>query len=158
MRRMVWGLLVLALASGAGVLLAARRLASPDPTTGPDTAVRAILDEQQSAWNEGNVDLFLEGYWKSDGLTFSGSQGITRGFAGVQERYRKSYPDRQAMGKLEFSALEVRVLNPDAALVLGHWHLTREKGDIGGVFSLVFQRFPEGWRIIHDHTSVMAGS
>jgi len=120
--------------------------------------VRAILDEQQSAWNEGKVDLFLEGYWKADALTFSGSQGITRGFAGVSERYRKSYPDRQAMGKLDFTGLDVRVLNPDAALVLGHWHLTREKGDIGGVFSLVFQRFPEGWRIIHDHTSVVPAS
>ena len=157
MKRTVWGLLVLALGLGGSFLLAARR-ASSGQATGPEASVRAILAEQQSAWNEGKVDLFLEGYWKSDGLTFSGSQGITRGFAGVQERYRKSYPDRQAMGKLDFTGLEVRVLNPDAALVLGHWHLTREKGDIGGVFSLVFQRFPEGWRIIHDHTSVVAAS
>src|SRR5882672_10955107 len=152
MKRIVWGSLVLALAFGAGSLLAERRT-SVDPKAGPGAAVRAVLDAQQSAWNEGKIDLFLEGYWKSDGLTFSGSQGITRGFAGVQERYRQSYPDRQAMGKLDFTGLEVRRLSADAALVLGHWHLTREKGDIGGVFSLVFQRFPEGWRIIHDHTS-----
>jgi len=157
MKRTAWGFLVLGLAFGAGSLLAARRV-SPGPTTGPEAAVRAILEAQQTAWNEGKVDLFLEGYWKSDGLTFSGSQGITRGFAGVQERYRRSYPDRQAMGKLDFTGLEVRLLNPDAALVLGRWHLTREKGDIGGVFSLVFQRFPEGWRIVHDHTSVVPGS
>jgi len=157
MKRITWSLLVVALALGTGSLLSARR-ASQGSATGPEAAVRAILDEQQSAWNEGKVDVFLEGYWNSDGLTFSGSQGITRGFAGVQERYRRSYPDRQAMGKLDFTGLEVRVLNPDAALVLGHWHLTREKGDIGGVFSLVFRRFPEGWRIIHDHTSVVAGS
>lgn len=157
MKRKVWGLLVLALALGAGSVLAARR-ASSGPATGPEAAVRAILDEQQSAWNEGKVDLFLEGYWKADGLTFAGGQGITRGFAGVQERYRKSYPDRETMGKLDFTGLEVRLLNPDAALVLGHWHLTRKKGDIGGVFSLVFQRFPKGWRIIHDHTSVVPAS
>ena len=157
MKRTVCGLLVLALAFGGGSFLGGLR-ASPGPATGPAAAVRAILAEQQSSWNEGKVDLFLEGYWKSDGLTFSGSQGITRGFAGVRERYRKSYPDRQAMGKLDFTGLEVRVLNPDAALVLGHWHLIREKGDIGGVFSLVFQHFPDGWRIIHDHTSVVAGS
>jgi len=157
MKRTAWGLLVLVLAFGAGSLLAARR-ASLDPEAGPEAAVRAILDTQQSAWNQGKVDVFLEGYWKSDGLTFSGSQGITRGFAGVQDRYRRSYPDRQAMGKLDFTGLEVRLLNPDAALVLGHWHLTREKGDIGGVFSLVFQRLPEGWRIVHDHTSVVPGS
>ena len=157
MKRTMWGLRVLALAFGAGSLLAARQ-APLDPKAGPEAAVRAILDAQQSAWNEGKVDVFLEGYWKSDGLTFSGSQGIARGFAAVQERYHRSYPDRQAMGKLDFTGLEVRLLNPDAALVLGHWHLTREKGDIGGVFSLVFQRFPEGWRIIHDHTSVVPGA
>ena len=104
------------------------------------------------------MDAFLEGYWHSDELTFSGVQGISRGFSAVRERYQKSYPDQQAMGTLGFSGLEIRLLGPEAALVLGHWHLTREKGDIGGVFSLVFQRFPEGWRIIHDHTSVVPAS
>ncbi len=97
----------------------------------------------------------LQGYWRSDELTFSGSSGVARGFDAVRKRYLKSYPDRQAMGKLDFSGLEIRLLGPEAALVLGKWHLTREK-DVGGVFSLVFQRFPEGWRIIHDHTSVVA--
>jgi uncharacterized protein (TIGR02246 family) len=118
-------------------------------------AIEAVLMAQQKAWNEGNVDAFLEGYWHSEELTFSGAQGISQGFNAVHERYQKSYPDRQTMGTLDFSGLETRLLSPDAALVLGHWHLTREKGDIGGVFSLVFQRFPEGWRIIHDHTSVV---
>jgi ketosteroid isomerase-like protein len=68
-------------------------------------------------------------------------------------RYKKSYPDRATMGQLDFSGLEFRFLGPDAALVLGNWHLHREKGDVGGVFSLVWQRFSEGWKIIHDHTS-----
>ena len=119
-------------------------------------AIEGVLTTQQKAWNEGNVDTFLEGYWRSEELTFSGSQGIARGWNGVRDRYRKSYPDRAAMGKLDFSGLEYRELGPDAALVLGHWHLVREKGDVGGVFSLVFQRFPAGWKIIHDHTSVVA--
>jgi ketosteroid isomerase-like protein len=157
MNRILWGLIVVGLGLGAGSILKAGR-PIVEQTANPEAAVRAILDSQQNAWNEGKVDLFLEGYWKSDGLTFSGSQGITRGFAGVRERYRKSYPDRQAMGKLDFTGLEVRRLGSDAALVLGRWHLAREKGDIGGVFSLVFQRFPEGWRIIHDHTSVVPAS
>jgi uncharacterized protein (TIGR02246 family) len=121
-------------------------------------AIDAVLTAQQKAWNDGNVDAFLEGYWHSDELTFSGAQGISRGFSAVRERYQKSYPDHQAMGTLDFSGLETRLLSPDAALVLGHWYLTREKGDIGGVFSLVFRRFPEGWRIIHDHTSVVPAS
>lgn len=122
------------------------------------SAIEAVLSAQQKAWNDGNVAVFLEGYWHSDELTFSGSSGVARGFNAVRERYQKSYPDRQAMGKLDFSHLEVRMLGADAALVLGHWHLARERGDIGGVFSLVFQRLPEGWRIIHDHTSVVPAS
>jgi uncharacterized protein (TIGR02246 family) len=122
------------------------------------SAINAVLTMQQTAWNEGKVDVFLEGYWHSSELTFSGSSGVARGFDAVRERYKKSYPDRQAMGKLEFSELEVRMLGADAAMVLGHWHLTREKGDVGGVFTLVFQRSPEGWRIIHDHTSVVPSS
>jgi uncharacterized protein (TIGR02246 family) len=118
-------------------------------------AIEAVLTTQQRAWNEGNADAFLDGYWRSEELTFSGSQGVSRGWNGVRERYKKSYPDRATMGKLDFSGLEFRGLGPDAALVLGRWHLVREKGDVGGVFSLVFQRFPEGWKIIHDHTSVV---
>jgi beta-aspartyl-peptidase (threonine type) len=114
------------------------------------------LNAQQAAWNRGDVDAFVEGYWRSPELTFSGTSGIVRGYDGVLARYKKNYADRDAMGQLQFSALEFRFLGPDAALVLGHWRLTRAKGDIGGVFSLVWQRFPEGWRIIHDHTSAVA--
>ncbi len=116
-------------------------------------AILAVLNAQQTAWNRGDVDTFLEGYWRSPELSFSGSSGITRGWEGVRERYKKRYADRTAMGQLEFSELEFHFLGPDATLVLGHWHLKREIGDIGGVFTLVWQRFPEGWKIIHDHTS-----
>jgi uncharacterized protein (TIGR02246 family) len=116
-------------------------------------AIRAVLLAQQEAWNHGDVEAFLNGYWHSPDLTFSGTSGISRGWDGVLARYKKNYPDRTAMGQLDFSDLEFHFLGPDAALVLGHWHLKREKDDLGGVFSLVWQRFPEGWRIIHDHTS-----
>lgn len=118
-------------------------------------AILGILVAQQTAWNRGDVDAFLQGYWHSPELTFSGTSGISRGWDGVQARYRKAYPDRDTMGQLQFSGLEYRFLDADAALVLGHWHLTRAKGDVGGVFSLVWQRFPEGWRVIHDHTSAV---
>lgn len=118
-------------------------------------AIAKVLDAQQSAWNQGNVDVFLEGYWHSPELTFSGSSGVARGYDGVLARYKKNYPDRSTMGQLDFSQLEFRFLGPDAALVLGRWHLTRSGGDAGGVFSLVWQRFTEGWRIIHDHTSAV---
>jgi ketosteroid isomerase-like protein len=120
---------------------------------GPSDAIRAVLTTQQAAWNGGDIPAFLQGYWNSPELTFSGSDGIVRGYDGLLDRYRRSYPDRQTMGELEFSGLEIRVLAPEAALVLGHWHLKRSHGDLGGVFTLVFRRFPVGWRIIHDHTS-----
>jgi beta-aspartyl-peptidase (threonine type) len=120
---------------------------------GDRAAIEAVLQDQQAAWNRGDVDAFLTGYWRSPELTFSGSSGITRGWDGVRERYKTRYAAQVAMGQLEFSQQEFHFLGPDAALVLGHWQLRRAQGDIGGVFSLVWQKFPEGWRIIHDHTS-----
>jgi uncharacterized protein (TIGR02246 family) len=117
-------------------------------------AITAVLNAQQAAWNRGDVDTFLVGYWHSNDLTFSGSSGVSRGWDSVLARYKKNYPDRAAMGALDFSNLEFRFLGPDAALVLGRWHLKREN-EVGGVFSLVWQRFPDGWKIIHDHTSAV---
>lgn len=156
--RVTSGWMVLAGLMGVAVCLLAERPAMATPTEERATdreAIHAVLAAQQTAWNRGDVDAFLVGYWHSSELTFSGSSGVARGWDGVMARYKKNYPDRAAMGELEFSGLEFRFLGPDAALVLGHWHLKREKGDIGGVFSLVWQRFPEGWKIVHDHTSAV---
>ncbi len=116
----------------------------------PAQSIRAVLISQQAAWNRGDIPAFLEGYWNSPELTFAGSDGFVRGYVGVLARYQKNYPDKKAMGELDFSGLEIRPLGPEAALVLGHWHLKRQADEVGGVFSLVFQRFPGGWRIIHD--------
>ncbi len=151
-------LLVVLMAIGFAACLAGSTGHAGAAPQAPEQAIRAVLLSQEEAWNRADVDAFLTGYWNSEELSFSGSNGITRGFAGVRERYEQGYPDQQAMGKLEFSGLEIRLLGPDAALVLGCWHLTRAIGDVGGVFSLVFRRFPEGWLIIHDHTSVVAPS
>jgi L-asparaginase / beta-aspartyl-peptidase len=142
----------------AGGLAVAGRNAPADKSQVDRAAITGVLTDQQSAWNRGDVDVFLQGYWKSPELTFSGTGGIARGWDGVFARYKEHYPDRGSMGKLDFSGLEFRFLGPDAALVLGHWHLERQKGNVGGVFSLVFERFPEGWRIIHDHTSEVPAS
>ena len=120
-------------------------------------AIMQLLTNQQDAWNKGDVGAFMTAYWRSPDLTFSGARGTERGYDAVYARYKKAYPDRATMGHLDFSDLEFHFTCNDGALVLGHWHLTRDKdkGDIGGVFSLVWQRFPEGWRIIHDHTSAV---
>ena len=153
--RWVWAAGALALALS---LIGQRRLIGR-PAEGRDAdrqAISAVLNAQQTAWNRGDVDAFLVGYWHSPELTFSGSSGVARGWDGVLARYKKNYPDRAAMGQLDFSDLEFRFLGPDGALVLGRWHLKRKTDDLGGVFTLVWQRFPEGWKIIHDHTSAVA--
>jgi ketosteroid isomerase-like protein len=141
-----------------GYLYLAAQSAPPPPkaqvvAADPSNEIRAVLTEQQIAWNRGDIPAFLQGYWNSPELTFAGSDGIVRGYDGLMERYRKTYPDKAKMGELDFSSLEIHPLGADSALVLGHWHLKRSMGDAGGVFSLVFHRFPVGWRIIHDHTS-----
>jgi len=118
-----------------------------------DAQITEVLTNQQTAWNQGDVGTFMAGYWNSPDLVFAGSNGFSRGWDAVQARYRHSYPDKATMGKLEFSGLEIRPFGERSALVLGHWHLKRTSGDIGGVFTLVFQKFPGGWKIIHDHTS-----
>jgi ketosteroid isomerase-like protein len=147
------GAVVLLVAVTATHLLRAANLLQFPADSRPEQAIRAVLTAQQQAWNRGDIPAFLDGYWKSPELTFSGADGIVRGYDGVFARYQKSYPDRTAMGQLDFSGLEVQQLSPDAALILGHWHLKRASGDVGGVFTLIFRRFPVGWRIIHDHTS-----
>jgi L-asparaginase / beta-aspartyl-peptidase len=128
-------------------------LAAQPAEDSPKAQITTVLTEQQSAWNRGDLDAFMKGYWDSPDVTFAGTSGITRGWQPVLDRYRKNYPDQKAMGHLDFSELEVRPLGKDAALVLGRWHLQDDSHELGGIFTLVFQRFPEGWRIIHDHTS-----
>jgi ketosteroid isomerase-like protein len=129
--------------------------ATPTETSQRD-AVQAVLVKQQTAWNQGDVVAFMDGYWNSPELTFLGATGVTRGYAATLARYQKSYPDQASRGHLDFTELEVHSLAKDAALVVGRWHLKRQSGDLGGVFSTVFQRFPEGWKIVSDHTSIVA--
>jgi uncharacterized protein (TIGR02246 family) len=123
---------------------------------GPEVRIRAVLAAQEAAWNRADVAAFMEGYEKSADLTFSGTSGVTRGWQNVLERYSKRYPGAEAMGKLQYSEIEVRLIGSEAALVLGRFSLTRTEkagGNASGHFSLVFRKTPAGWRIIHDHTS-----
>ena len=104
----------------------------------------------------GDVIAFMQGYWKSPNTVFVSSSGVRRGWQAVLDRYRQAYPDRQAMGRLTFSDLEITQLCSDAALILGHWELQRRRDHLGGVFTLVARRLPEGWRIVSDHTSTVS--
>ena len=143
----------LALLSLLLLVLAASQLLGQSDSPADERAILDVLTTQQAAWNRGDIPTFLQGYWNSPDLTFAGSDGFVRGYDGLLQRYQSSYPNSAAMGQLDFSGLQLRSLGPDAVMVLGHWHLRRPIGDAGGVFTLIFRRFPTGWRIIHDHTS-----
>lgn len=122
----------------------------------PAAEIRGVLQVQERAWNRGDIDGFMNGYARTRSTTFVSDDTVTRGWQTVRDRYRKKYSDRAKMGRLTFSNLEVTPLGTDAAVVLGSWKLNRAKDEPHGRFTLVFRRLPEGWRIVHDHTSTAA--
>jgi uncharacterized protein (TIGR02246 family) len=117
--------------------------------------IEQVLRTQQDAWNHHDLDGFMAGYWNSPDLTFFSGGKQTAGWQATLDRYRTTYASPgHEMGTLEFSGLRIEMLGPDAALVRGQWHLTMPDGKTPhGLFTLVFRKFPEGWRIVHDHTS-----
>lgn len=117
-------------------------------------AIMHVLNTQIAAWNTGNIDQFMVGYWPSDSLMFIGKSGMNQGYQTTLDNYKKGYPDRAAMGTLKFDILKIKPLGKKHCFVVGKWHLVRpEKGDIGGHFSLVFAKQKGKWVIIADHSS-----
>jgi beta-aspartyl-peptidase (threonine type) len=118
-------------------------------------AVEHVLRTQQEAWNNRDLDGFMAGYWNSAQLTFFSGAKQTSGWQATLDRYRTTYASPgHDMGTLEFSALRIQMLGPKAAFVRGAWHLNMPDGKTPhGLFTLVFRKFPEGWKIVHDHTS-----
>lgn len=118
-------------------------------------AILSVLTAQAEAWNRGDLETFLQGYWRSEKTVFAGGDKVHRGFQAMAERYRNSYPTREKMGRLAFSNVAFEQLEGDRAVVTGSWELEiagQEKRP-GGVFTLLWRRFPDGWKIVHDHTS-----
>lgn len=119
-----------------------------------ESAIRKVLERQNKNWNDGNIEAFMEDYWKSDSLMFIGKSGVVYGWKATKDRYFKSYPDRKTMGQLAFDIKEVAMHSPTTAWVLGSWKLTRpEVGDIGGYFTLIFKKINGKWLVVSDHTS-----
>lgn len=117
--------------------------------------ILAVLSAQAEAWNRGDLDAFLTGYWHSDETVFAGGGTVHRGIRAMEERYRTAYPTREKMGRLTFSNLAFELLEGDRAVVTGSWELEvagQEKRP-EGVFTLLWRRFPDGWKVVHDHTS-----
>jgi ketosteroid isomerase-like protein len=116
-------------------------------------AIRKVLQLQTEAWNNGNIDEFMKGYWKSDSLKFIGKSGVTYGYNETLSGYKKRYSDTIQMGKLFFDLLEIKKLSPEYYFVVGKWFLKRSVGDIGGYYTLLFRKINGKWVIVADHTS-----
>jgi beta-aspartyl-peptidase (threonine type) len=117
-------------------------------------AIQQVIDSQAAAWNKGDLEGFMKGYWKSPRLVFFSGMDKTHGWQATIERYRKRYQSEgRKMGQLTFSEVEIEELSPTSAWVRGRWQVVRGKEKLRGLFTLIVKKLPEGWRIIHDHTS-----
>lgn len=126
------------------------------PTKRHDTIaapIRAVLNAQSEAWNRGDIEGYMAGYWRSNETVFISGDSLTRGWETVLDRYKKNYNSREKMGTLTFSDLAITPIGNDAAVVVGRWHLQRAKDEPHGRFTLIFRKTKQGWRIVHDHTS-----
>jgi beta-aspartyl-peptidase (threonine type) len=136
------------------LLAVSSQLIAQDANKGAD--IRSLLNEQVADWNQKDLDGFMKGYWNSPEVVFLSGGERTNGWQTVRDRYRKAYQtDGKEMGKLVFSEIEIELLSPTAGLARGRWELTKTDGSHPkGWFTLILRRFPDGWRIVHDHTSI----
>ena len=118
-----------------------------------EQAILSVLTQQAEAWNDGDIDAFMNGYWPSPQLRFASGGTVTRGYQETLERYKARYAGRDAMGMLTFSQLETVILSEDAAVVHGHWRLERDADTPSGLFTLVFRRLDGSWKIVSDPTT-----
>ena len=116
-------------------------------------AIINVMHTQQAAWNRGDIDGFMQGYWKSDSLLFVGKSAPTHGWQAILNNYKKGYPDKAAMGTLSFDIIKVELLDATNAFVLGGWHVKTQKASPGGYFTLWFRKIKGEWKIVVDHTS-----
>ncbi len=116
-------------------------------------SIQKILSNQINAWNSGNVDAFMVGYWESDSLVFIGKSGITYGYNKTLANYKKNYPDKSHMGKLQFDIISINPIDKSHYFIIGKWHLKRTVGDLEGHFTLLFKKINGIWNIIADHSS-----
>ena len=137
------------------LLLPAFAFAQGKQETSEQKSIRAVMDAQVSAWNKGDIEGFMDGYWRSPDLEFYSGATVTRGWDATLARYQKNYQSEgKEMGTLDFSDLDIHTNSSGVAWVSGKWHLKMKDGsDKGGLFTLIFHKMPNGWKIIHDHTS-----
>jgi ketosteroid isomerase-like protein len=118
-----------------------------------EKTIRNLLAEQTAAWNRGDIESFMEGYWENDSLMFIGKSGVTYGWTNTLNNYKKGYPDTAAMGQLTFTLIKVEKISRKYFQVVGKWFLKRSIGDVGGHYSLLLRKIKGKWVIITDHSS-----
>lgn len=118
-----------------------------------EIAIRKVLQTQENAWNAGQIETFMKGYWKNDSLMFIGKSGVTYGWEKTLKNYKMGYPDTTAMGQLTFTIMQVKPLSADHYFITGKFHLERTIGNLEGYFTLLFKKIHGKWMIIVDHTS-----
>jgi ketosteroid isomerase-like protein len=144
--------LVISLALAVALQANAKQKKSSKP--GDISEIRGVLDRQVEAWNRRDLEGFMQGYWHSRDLTFYSGGTVVSGWEETLARYRNRYQSAgNEMGRLEFTDLKIEMLGSGAAFVRGRFHLKMSGGEAGGLFTLTFRKFAEGWKIIHDHTS-----
>lgn len=121
--------------------------------TKAEQKILLLLETQTKAWNNGDLDGFMKGYWKNDSLQFIGKSGVTYGWTNTLNNYKKGYPNTDAMGQLHFDILSIKKLSCKYQRVVGKWSLKRKIGDVGGHFTLLLKKIKGEWVIIADHSS-----
>ena len=115
--------------------------------------IMAVMDASEAGWNSGDLESYMQCYLESNSMRFGGNGSVTYGWQQVLERYQEKYTDKAAMGTLSFSDIDITVLSIDAALVFGRWQLDKEAEQPSGLYTLLFRNTPDGWKIVHDHSS-----
>jgi len=118
-----------------------------------EKAIIELLHEQDQCWNRGDIEGFMDTYWKNDSLMFIGKSGVTYGWQNTMNNYKRGYPDTASMGKLDFKLIKIQRLSRNYYSVVGKWHLTRSIGDLQGHFTLLMRKIKGQWKIIADHSS-----
>ena len=118
-----------------------------------EIAIKNLMQTQENAWNNGQLENFMQAYWKTDSLMFIGKSGITYGWQKTLNNYKKGYPDTAVMGKLTFTLIQIKPLAVDYYFIVGKWHLQRSIGNLEGHFTLLFKKINSEWVIVADHSS-----
>ena len=130
------------------------QLYSQNPISIKDSLdIMKVMDFQEKAWNNGDIDSFMNGYLRSEELVFSGSNGPIYGWNATKERYKRSYPDLKTMGKLSFTVNKIKSLSKNTAYLIGEYYLKRTIEDSYGHFTLIWKKVNGKWLIVSDHTS-----